>query len=255
MGNTRERSFFDAYPHEYDILTNATERAKTHRREVQAIIDRFEPEAVLDAGCGTGLTARLFAARSIATLGLDRSKAMVEIARANHWRSTRLLTFKVGHFERLPRTLHRRFDLVVCLANSISGVGTVGNLRRTLKNFYAVLCPGGSLILQMLNHSAIGEGDMLPVRVTRKGYLIYQRFAERRGSNLYLYVTRLDLNTKPPALEIFRHEQAHFSSAEMTASLRLAGFNNIRRFANLFFSEKFERSSRDLVMTARRPRR
>ena len=193
MARAKKSSFFDAYAEEYDILTNASAREASHRKEIAAIIEKFKPTAVLDAGCATGLTARLFARRSISVVGLDRAKAMVKIARRNHTSDSALLSFQVGSFERLPKALYDSFDLVVCLANSISGVGTIGKLRKAMRGFMAALRPGGHLVLQMLNYSAIREGEIMPIKATQNGPIVYERFTERRVKRLYLYITRLDL--------------------------------------------------------------
>jgi glycine/sarcosine N-methyltransferase len=246
------QSFFDIYPHEYDALTNAAARVKPHRKEVAAMIKRFKPACVLDAGCATGLTSRLFAERSIATVGLDRSKAMVELARANNLYSSRLLSFMSGHFERLPKRLNGRFDLIVCLANSITGVGTLANLRKAARGFFASLKPGGHLVLQMLNYASIKEGQVMPIKATHEGNIVYERFSERQSRRLYVYVTRLDLSRRPLELEVFRHEMDNFSPNEMDASLRQAGFKSLKRFGDLLFKKRYSRSCRDLVVTAKR---
>lgn len=253
MSRTRQRSFFDAYPNEYDALTDAARREKPHGREIAALVERFQPTAVLDAGCATGLTARLFAEQGIRAVGLDRVKPMLELAKANSLCDKDLLYYKYGHFEKLPKSMTGNFDLVVCLANAIGGVGTMANLKKTLAGFYRVLVPGGHLVVQMLNFGAIAEGKIMPVRATGKGSIVYQRFSERRGKRLYLYVTRLDAGAKPPKFEVFRHEMDNFTPSEVTSAVRRAGFKKIERFADLFLSKKFVRSSRDLVITARRP--
>ncbi len=56
-------SAFEKYAHEYDLITNAAQREKYHQKEVDALIARFRPRSVLDAGCASGLTAMLFARR------------------------------------------------------------------------------------------------------------------------------------------------------------------------------------------------
>lgn len=252
MSLKKSRSFFEVYPNEYDLLTNAVEREKTHRREVQAIMDRFRPSSVLDAGCATGLTARLFAERGVAVVGLDRAKVLLDIARTKALANKTQSKYVYGHFERLPKSFYGRFDLVVCLANAIAGVGSTSNLRKSLAGFRRVLRPGGILLLQMLNYVAVADGQIVPVRATEAGGVIYERFTERSGRRLRLYVTRLDTNTEPPKLEVFRHEFDNFTPAEIGRSLRKAGFRNLRRYGSLFLRDNFIRSSRDLVIAAAR---
>lgn len=253
MSRKKSTSFFETYPDEYDLLTNAVEREKTHRREVQAIIDRFTPGSVLDAGCATGLTTRLFADHGIETVGMDRLKVLLDIAKANTQPHKPNPRYIIGHFERLPKSLNGRFDLVVCLANAIAGVGSLGNLRNSLANFKRVLRPGGTLLLQMLNYASIADGQVIPVRVTEAGGIIYERFTERSGRHLRLYVTRLDTNTEPPGFEVFRREFDNFTPAEISRGLRQAGFKSLRRYGSLYLKDKFVRTSRDLVITAWRP--
>jgi hypothetical protein len=68
-----------------------------------------------------------------------------------------------------------------------------------------------------------------------------------------LYVTRLDLNQKPPKLEVFRHEVDNFTAGQIDEGLKLAGFRNIHRYSNLMFTRQLTRKARDLVITAEKP--
>lgn len=243
-------SVFEKYAHEYDILTNAKAREKHHREEVRALIDRFRPTSVLDAGCATGLTAALFAREGVETVGLDRSRAMITEARSKYDRAGLSLKFVRGSFERLPKNLDGRFDLVVCLANSIAGVGTISNLKRSFSGFRRALKPGGILVVQALNYEAIREGEVLPVRATQQGKVGYLRYAKRRGSRQELTVVRLDFSTHPFTFEPFVHEFDNFTPAQLKAALGRAGFRKITRFGNLLLSQTFRKSSRDIVLTA-----
>lgn len=243
-----EFSIFDRYANEYDLITDARARRPHHAREVEAIVRAINPDSVLDAGCALGLTSELFARLGVRTVGLDRSTAMLREARKRYARSSLPLTFKSGSFEKLPRGLDGKFDLVVCLANSLSGVGTNTNLKRALRGFHRLLKPGGTFILQSLNLVAISDATIYPVKATSHGKIVYQRFAERRGKLFFLYITRLDRSTHPLRLEVFRHQFDSFTPAVILASLKEAGFVCPRKFADLFFSKPFLRSSRDLVV-------
>ena len=243
-------SVFEKYAHEYDILTNAKAREKHHREEVRALIDRFRPKSVLDAGCAAGLTAALFVRDGVKALGLDRSRAMIAEARRKYGHSGLSLRFVRGSFERLPKNLDGRFDLVVCLANSIAGVGTIGNLRKSLSGFRRALKPGGTLVLQALNYEAVKESEILPVRATQQGKVGYLRYARRRGSRQELTVVRLDFSTRPFKFEPFVHEFDNFTPAQLKAALDRAGFRKISRYGDLLLSRPFRKSSRDIVLTA-----
>jgi ubiquinone/menaquinone biosynthesis C-methylase UbiE len=250
-----KRSFFELYAHEYDALTNAAARAEGHRKEVAAIIERFGPSRVLDAGCATGLTSSLFAEAGVTAVGLDRSRAMLEVAQAKFAKSGAPVSFRYGRFEALPASMNGTFDLVVCLANSISGVGSVRNLRASLAGFGRVLRPGGTLVLQLLNVEAVREGEIMPVRATQQDGILYLRFMERLGMKSILHIVRVDQKHTPPIFEPFRNESEQFSRLQIEGALKRTGFAELRAFGDLSFGKRFGRKSRDLVLTAKRPAR
>lgn len=251
MANKKAQSVFEKYADEYDLITNASARESYHRKEVQTLIDAFGPARVLDAGCATGLTTRLFAEAGVSAVGVDRSRPMLRTAREKCVGSKLPISFQYGDFQKLPAKLTGKFDLLACLANGISGVETLTGLRRSLKSFRSTLVPGGTFVLQMLNYTAIAEGELMPVRATENKGIVYERFSERSGNKLGIYVTRLDLNQSPPQFEVFRHQFANFSVSVMMREVRNAGFVAVKKYADLTLKKPFGRKARDLVIVAR----
>lgn len=255
MGKSRVISFFEKYASEYDWLTNAADRVPGHSREVERLIGRFQPERVLDAGCATGLTAFLFASKGVMAVGLDRSRAMLTVARKKYSSTDLCLNFRSGSFQSLPKDMDQSFDLVVCLANSIAGVESRANLARSLKGFRRALRPGGNVVLQALNIDALKDGEIAPVRTTEHGVVVYSRFLERSLRKSILYVLRLEGHGVSCKTELFRHESVSFTPSILGQALAKAGFVNIRRYGDLMMTKRFSAGSRDIVMVAQRPRR
>jgi SAM-dependent methyltransferase len=249
----KSESVFQKYAHEYDIMTNAKAREANHSREVQALIDRYHPTTVLDAGCATGLTTMLFGKAGVKAVGLDRSRPMLTVARKKFANTKLPLSFKQGEFEHLPKSMSSSFDLVVCLANSISGVGSITNLKRSLKSFHRVLKPGGSLVLQALNYTSMKAGDIFPIKGSQQGKIGYVRYARRRGRKLEVTAIRLDLSTRPFGYEPFVHEFDNFAPAELARIMREVGFGRPSRYGNLLLSAPFRKSSRDIILLAGKP--
>ena len=243
---------FDVYAHEYDLLTDAAAREPNHDREIATLVERFTPRSVLDAGCATGLTSMLFARRGIRTVGYDRSRRMVEQARMKFGDAGYQLDFKVGDFERVPKILHGKFEMVACLANSIAGLETRARLQKGLSNFRAALKPGGTLVIQMLNFGAIKEGQLFPIKATINDGIIWERFFERQRASYILYASRLDTNAKPPSFEVFRHKFDNFSRDEVIKALKFSRFKALETYSDLRLTAPFDNKKRDLVIVAKR---
>jgi ubiquinone/menaquinone biosynthesis C-methylase UbiE len=249
----KQKSFFEKFAHEYDWMTNASERAIAHEKEVDALINTFHPTHVLDAGCATGLTASLFAQRGIQTVGLDRVQAMLKQARSKFDSFGLPLRFCFGQFESLPKNFNGSFDMVVCLANSIVGVETNEGLARSFKSFHQVLMPGGVLVLQLLNHESLQEGKIHPIRMTRHEHVLYLRYLERVKQQVRLSIIRADMGSTISSFEVFPDEYDAFSSLTLTKALQGAGFVNPRFYADLAMRRKINTKSRDIVLVAGKP--
>jgi 2-polyprenyl-3-methyl-5-hydroxy-6-metoxy-1,4-benzoquinol methylase len=254
MTKKKNPSAFEKYAHEYDLVTNAAVREKNHAKEVKAMLGRFAPTRVLDAGCATGLTTRLFAQQGIETVGLDCQAPMIQVASRHAAVRGLPVKFVKGYFESLPRNMTGQFDLIVCLANAIVGVETRSNVKKAYRNFYRVLKPGGWLVLQALNYGVVRDGELLPIKATENNGIIYERFRERTGRHFSVYVTRLDLNQTPPKLEVFRHDFDNFEPEYLVEAASKVGFSPVRKYGNLLFTKRFSKKSNDLVLAAQRPR-
>jgi SAM-dependent methyltransferase len=250
----KSRSFFDTYPGEYELLTNEKARIPKHALEITALISKCHPSRVLDAGCGTGLTAALFAKQGIETVGIDNSSSMLSIATAKYGAKRLPLSFKRASFDRLPVKFKAGFDLVTCLGNSLSGVESVSGLKATARNFAAVLLPGGYLVLQLLNVASLAQGEIYPVRATRSGSRFYLRYLIRTGKLVSLHVIRVDSSASAPSFEPFIHESHPLDYHLVSRELKTAGFETIRMYGDLQLQTKFTKTGRDLVMLARKKR-
>ena len=250
---------FDIYAHEYDLITNAAAREQYHSKEIKALIYRFHPNHVLDAGCASGLTSILFARQGIKTVGLDRSRKMLEQAKAKARKIKDVegielpLTFRFGTFENLPQNMNGKFDLIVCLANSVSGVRTKADLHRVMKNFSRVLKPGGVLVIQTLNYASIKEGEFFPIKATSNDGIVWLRYSRRKGSRLEVHVVRLDTTDPAVKFEPFVNEFDNYSVDVVERTVQSARLEKIRKYGDLYLSKRFGKKSRDLVLTAVKP--
>ena len=95
---------------------------------------------VLDAGCGTGRVARLFADAGCDTIGIDVAPGMVEVARVEHPD----VSFVVGELARLP-VADARFTAVACWYSIITTPPE--HLEPIWAELARVLAPGGVAVV------------------------------------------------------------------------------------------------------------
>ncbi|MGQ9927404.1 MAG: class I SAM-dependent methyltransferase [Chloroflexaceae bacterium] len=138
------------------------------------------PERVLDLACGTGAATLVFAAHGAATVGVDRSAAMLAIARA---RACDLpITWLAADIRRLPvgqLLAPASFDLITCLYDSLNYLTATSDLALAIGNAAHLLRPGGRLIFDLnTEHEFATWGEGLDqVVYDADGLLVYHRLA------------------------------------------------------------------------------
>src|SRR5262249_36866272 len=110
----------------------------------------FPVRRVLDLACGTGLLTRQAAAHADAVTGLDRSEAMLRVARARTGGGK--VRYVRGDFRdfSLPET----FDAAVCGSDSLNYLHEPGELADVFGCVSRHLAPGGFFIFDVLDHRA-----------------------------------------------------------------------------------------------------
>ena len=134
----RKQTIFKDLARYYDLIYSG----KNYKKEVAvvtALICQFKRSAgndLLEIACGTGGHAR-YLRNHFHVVATDNNPQMLRIAR----RKVKGVTFKQA--DMIDFDLGRQFDVVACLFSSIGYVKTLGNLKRTLRNFAQHLKPGG----------------------------------------------------------------------------------------------------------------
>ena len=106
---------------------------------------RAAPRRLLDLACGTGVAAVAFARLGYEVVGVDRSEAMLERARA---RAEQLpMTLLCQDMRELA--LSQTVDLAVCLYDSLNYLLVEDDLRRTFQRVAASLNSGGLFLFDM----------------------------------------------------------------------------------------------------------
>jgi SAM-dependent methyltransferase len=124
------------------------------RREIPLLCDVFGPPAaggILDAGCGTGRQAIALAERGYTVTGIDASEPMVDFAARLAAKWDAKVSFECCPYQDLADRFAGAFDGIFCIGNALASAGSEKAVEQAVRNFGAVLRPGGRLFLQVLN--------------------------------------------------------------------------------------------------------
>jgi len=213
--------------------------------------------SVLDLACGPGRHAALFASWGLEAWGADASPAMIRLSREYAREKGVRPRFVRATYGKLRKTIHRRFDAIINIGNSLVQVGNQRELEILLREGRALLNPGGIFLSQTRNYDGYGEDflEALPV-TSRSGpgeETLYLRLHQRQGERIRFYLVKLVPQGKvwmacPRMTWFYRVTRANLARA-----LRKAGFRRAQWFGGYDRSPFDPPSSPDLVLLARAP--
>jgi SAM-dependent methyltransferase len=172
MGGAYETLAAD-YDWMFDDNALASGRAVNHPATAR-LLRRVSPDSVvLDAACGTGSDAAVLARRGFTMWAADGSAAMTARAAARFEREGLDIPLLRSTWADLPAATARRFDVVLCIGNSLvhaagrdAMVAALTGLRRTAR-------PGGHVVVDSRNWAKLhAERRVVQVAdrvVTREG--------------------------------------------------------------------------------------
>ena len=138
------------------------------------LLERTPPgSAVLDAACGTGSSAAALARRGYRVRATDGSDAMVAAAAARFRREHLDIPLARCLWADLPAVVGERFDLVLCLGNSLVHTASREAMIESLGGLRQMVRPGGHLVVDSRNWEKVhAERRVVRVKdrvVTRDG--------------------------------------------------------------------------------------
>jgi ubiquinone/menaquinone biosynthesis C-methylase UbiE len=259
MDKSGPENLFDNFGREYDRMIDWENRLKREEPFFDGLFARHNTRSVLDAACGTGCHALLFAARGLAVAGADLSPTMIDQARANAAAKGLPVEFVQAGFGQLADTLGQEFNAVVCLGNSLPHIRSTGHLQSVLVDFYRALSPGGVLVIQNRNYNKVlaEKSRFMPLNHCRSGigetlYLRFTDFPEQDSAGLVTFnivVLHKD-ETGRWSYRVHTEQLKPWLKEEMAPLLDGAGFKNIHYYGDYSGKEYEPESSMDLIIVA-----
>jgi SAM-dependent methyltransferase len=216
----REQVFDEDYLYFYE--PSQSDEANDREAElVWELLDLSPGSELLDLACGHGRIANRLAQRGARVTGLDATPMFLDLARADAARMGVEVEYVEGDMRELPWS--ERFDAVLSWFTSFGYFDDEGN-RRVLEQAYAVLKPGGRLLIENNNAAAVIR-TFLPAFVTeRDGNLLVDRFRlDLPTGHIHTYRTVV----RDGRVRTFSYDVRFFWPPELEAWLRGAGFADV----------------------------
>jgi SAM-dependent methyltransferase len=190
---------------------------------------------VLDASCGTGINAAALARRGFDVWATDGSEAMIEEAAARFRRERLTIPVRRCLWADLPATLAERFDVVLCVGNSLVHATGRDAMVAALTGLRRMARPGG--------HVAIDSRNWEKLHAERRIVRVANRVVARDGRrclSLYAWEIPERLEDEHVAHIVFAFEdedrvETHeypisfrpFTVGELRERLELAGLREV----------------------------
>jgi SAM-dependent methyltransferase len=225
--------FGASYAGSYDALYEE----KDYAGEVDAIDGairrdgRPDARTILDLGCGTGRHAILLVQRGYDVVGVDRSPAMLAIARQRAATAGREIEFLEGDVRSVD--LGRTFDAVLLMFAVLGYQLTDEDVARTIETVARHLRPGGLLLFDVWYGPAVEtEGPTERTKVVQDGSRRIERNAvgvldPRRNTCTVRYTLRITGNEQPTETSE-EHTVRYFFESDLRTQLERAGLSLIK---------------------------
>jgi SAM-dependent methyltransferase len=201
-----------------------------------------------DLGCGTGLDSIALSLNGLNVTAFDISEGMLGKAAEKAAALNLQIDFQNYSLADIPGEFSNRFSFAVSMGNTLANLDLT-EIKRAITNIYAILEPGGKLLMQILNYEKIIKRKERIVKITEEEDKYYVRFYDFHAETLDFNILSFDkkeLKNK----QLVTTKLYPYTSAEFTELLSAGGFSKIKCLGNLnkdlFDSEK----SQDLVITA-----
>jgi len=244
--------FYDDLADSYDAVTGAADRAEAAEAFADEFVRRFEAHSAVDAACGTGLYALALAERGLAVVGADISVGMLDRARRAAEDAGAAVQWVHASMQDLASQLDGKYDAVLCMGNSLPHLLDDADLDAAMAGFAALLAPGGTLALHLLNYARLVSEKERIVGVTRHGDTEYVRFYDFLPGRVRFNILEIEWEGQACQNQLSSTELRPWFLEDLAPALARHGLGDIAAFGDLVFTPFSAQQSDSLLILARR---
>lgn len=247
------RDFYDSLAPDYDEMTSFDRRFVQEKPFFRMLVERHRIGSALDAGCGTGFHSLLLAQLGVRVIAVDLSPEMLTRVRAHARQMEIDLNVVKAEFRELASVVQKPVDAVFSMGNSLAHLTSSDELFEALKNFAALLKPGGILFLQNLNYHRILSQRERIQSIKECGTKTYVRFYDFLDPLLSFNILTIDRQEGGAKQTLQSIPLRPVLKKELIPLLHEAGFNELTWYGGISMEEFKQDTSKDLVVLARKP--
>jgi SAM-dependent methyltransferase len=231
-------------------------------REIPFIISRLgEPKGkrVLDLACGTGRHAAALSQKGAEVVGIDNSESMLLKAKEHAAALGVTPQFILGEMIGFQSLVSDKFDMIICLGNSLALLDSFSSLEAVHSSVYDSLVAGGVFVAQVLNFEEIHRTGFkfFPQKGGRLGTgedVVFSRFydhADPPNSSTLVMTAQVKKEVKWTSL-VSTQKVLNLTSDIVIRSLAQAGFKETRFYSDYSESLFVGSDDRNMVIHSRR---
>lgn len=164
---------YDSISWLYEVLYagyNKEELGQAFIDEHEELFSRYRNARFHDASCGNGVQAVALKAHGYEISASDISEEMLRLTHAHAIdKKVELSTFKSAWSD-IQQHVDHKFDIVLCVGNSISHTRNYSERFETLKRFYEILNEGGTLLLDTRNWDSLVDNGLSYKVLNKRNY-------------------------------------------------------------------------------------
>jgi SAM-dependent methyltransferase len=218
------REYVPGFVDKWDELIDWDARARSEGQFFVDVLRAHGKQSVLDVATGTGFHSVRLTQAGFDVVSVDGAAPMLAKAFENGKKRGLILKTVHADWRQLNRSVHGKYDAIVCLGNSFAHIHDERDRRKALAEFYAALRYDGILIIDQRNYDA-----MLDHRVTAEPEYLDDGLA--RFEYTFADGHRYTLNTFP------------LRKGYVRDLIREAGFERVRTYGD--FQEAYQGSEVD----------
>jgi ubiquinone/menaquinone biosynthesis C-methylase UbiE len=243
------QDFYDGLSADYDSMIGFDSSLQKRIEALRAFIEPADITAA-DLGCGSGLDSIALAKLSLTVTGFDISEQMIVRAIENSNRLGADVSFYAYAASKIPASFNTSFNFALSLGNAFANINPRA-LTASLKKMYALLKPGGHILIQILNYDRILKKGERIVGITEKENCTFVRFYDFGKEKTFFNILKIARGEKTEH-SLLTTEIFPYKKREMAELIKLAGFKKPEFFGGLNKNVFNRELSQDLVIAARK---